>query len=99
MWKKVLSIGLLILVVLSAGCVGEGTGETGTSQENVIKIGVVADLSGPLSYTGVSVKNNLEIAKEDINNYFKKEGLPYQVELYVEDTRTDPKIALEKIQT
>lgn len=45
------------------------------------------------------IKNVEEGSIHRTYNYFKKEGLPYQVELYVEDTRTDPKIALEKIQT
>jgi len=63
-----------------------------------IRIGVLVDLSGPLATYGNDIKNTLEIAKEDINAYFKEKGLSYKVEFYVEDTRVDPKIALDKVQ-
>ncbi|WP_456469289.1 ABC transporter substrate-binding protein [Archaeoglobus sp.] len=63
-----------------------------------IKIGVLVDLSGPLTTYGTDIKNTLEIAKEDINAYFESNNLPYTVEFYVEDTKVDPNIALQKIQ-
>jgi len=64
-----------------------------------IKIGVLVDLSGPLSTYGKQIKDGLEIAKDDINAYFKEKNLPYTVKFYYEDTKVDPKIALEKVQT
>ncbi len=64
-----------------------------------IKIGVLVDLSGPLTTFGTDIKNTLEIAKEDINNYFKEKGEDFTVEFYVEDTRVDPNIALQKVQS
>ncbi len=63
-----------------------------------IKIGVLVDLSGPLTTYGTDIKNTLEIAKDDINSYFESKGLPYTVNFYVEDTRVDPNIDLQKIQ-
>ncbi|WP_048092828.1 ABC transporter substrate-binding protein [Geoglobus acetivorans] len=64
-----------------------------------IKIGVMVDLSGPLTTYGNDIKNTLQIAKEDINNYFKEKGMDYTVEFYVEDTKVDPNVALQKIQS
>jgi branched-chain amino acid transport system substrate-binding protein len=63
-----------------------------------IKIGVLVDLSGPLTTYGNDIKNTLEIAKDDINEYFKSKNMPYTVEFYVEDTKVDPNIALQKVQ-
>ncbi|MEM0204126.1 MAG: ABC transporter substrate-binding protein, partial [Archaeoglobaceae archaeon] len=64
-----------------------------------IKIGVLVDLSGPLTTYGTDIKNTLTIAEEDLNNYLKAKGLPYTVKFYVEDTKVDPKITLEKVQS
>ena len=66
--------------------------------EEEIPVGVLVDLSGGLATYGNDIKNTLEIAKEDINAYFKEKGLPYRVEFYYEDTRADPKITLGKVQ-
>ena len=82
------------------------TGESSTSttttpaaKETVIKIGVLTDLSGPLTSDGNDIKKTLEIGKDEINKYFKEKGLPYKVELYVEDTQTNPSICLQKVQS
>ncbi len=64
-----------------------------------IKIGVLVDLSGPLTTFGNNIANTLKVAEEDINKYFEEKGMPYTVKFYVEDTKVDPKIALEKIQS
>ncbi len=63
-----------------------------------ISIGVLVDLSGPLTTYGTDIKNTLTIAEEDINKYLEEKGLPYYVKFYVEDTRVDPKVTLEKVQ-
>jgi branched-chain amino acid transport system substrate-binding protein len=62
-----------------------------------ITMGVLVDLSGPLTTYGRDISNSLTIAAEDINNYFVEEGLDYEVTLYVEDTKVDPKVALDKV--
>ncbi|HIQ38380.1 MAG TPA: ABC transporter substrate-binding protein [Methanothermococcus okinawensis] len=89
MWKKIVGVGIIILAILMAGC---------TNEENVIKIGALLDLSGPLSTYGIDIKNNLELGKEDIENYFKKNNMPYKIEILTEDTKLDPNLALQKIQ-
>ncbi|AEF96128.1 ABC transporter substrate-binding protein [Methanotorris igneus] len=98
MWKKLLTLIFAVTIITAfSGCTNK-TQETGTEASNIIKIGVLTDLSGDLSSDGKIVRNCIELAKEDVNNYFKEKGLPYQLEIYVEDTKCDPKLALEKLQ-
>lgn len=80
---------VLVLVTLFAGCVDQ------TGKE--IQIGSLVDLSGPLTTYGEDIKTTVTIASEEINRYFEKEGKPYRVKLYFEDTKVDPKIALDKV--
>ncbi|AGK61756.1 amino acid/amide ABC transporter substrate-binding protein, HAAT family [Archaeoglobus sulfaticallidus PM70-1] len=67
-------------------------------KEVEIPIGVLVDLSGPLTTYGEDIKATVEIAKDEINKYFEEKGKPYRVKVYVEDTRVDPKVALDKVQ-
>lgn len=86
---KLLLVSILAIVFLN-GC---------AQVEEEIRIGVLVDLSGPLTTYGTSIKNTLDIAEEDINSYLKEKNLPYKVKFYVEDTKVEPKITLEKIQS
>ncbi len=69
-----------------------------TASAEEIKIGVLADLSGDLATYGQDIKNCLEIAKGKINEYFESKNLPYTVTFRYEDTKVDPKLALERVQ-
>ena len=64
-----------------------------------IKIGVLVDLSGPLTTYGNDIANTLSIAEKDINSYFAEKGKDYTVKFYVEDTKVDPNQALQKVQS
>ena len=70
-----------------------------TASAEEIKIGVLVDLSGPLTTYGNDIKNAMTIAEEDINSYFEEKGLDYTVKFYVEDTKVDPNVALQKVQS
>ncbi|WP_143274420.1 ABC transporter substrate-binding protein, partial [Archaeoglobus fulgidus] len=96
--NKIVLAAVLLAVVLAL-CAQPAEQKPGEGQKTAIKIGVMIDLSGPLTTYGNSIKNTLEIAKEDIDAYLQEKGLPYTVEFYVEDTKVDPKIALEKVQS
>ncbi len=93
MRKGVLLAGLVLLLVAASA-----TAVSAQEQVKTIRIGVLVDLSGPLTTYGTDIWHTLQIAKKDINNYFEKKGLPYRVQFYVEDTKVDPKVCLEKIQ-
>ena len=89
-------IVLLMLTAFFAGCVQQEE-KAPTKIEIEIPIGVLVDLSGPLTTYGEDIKNTVTIASENINKEFEKQGKPYRVKLYVEDTKVDPKIALDKV--
>ena len=95
--KKILIVLLSLIIISStflAGCTNQGTG----GGEKVIKVGVLTDLSGDLSTEGTQINNILKIAKDNVEQYFKEKGLNYKVELYVEDTQTNPSLCLQKLQ-
>lgn len=87
-WKK----ALLVVALMTLLC-----GVT-AAQEIEIPIGVLVDLSGPLTTYGEDIRDTLMICEEDINKYFEEKDKPYRVKFYVEDTRVDPKVALDKVQ-
>jgi branched-chain amino acid transport system substrate-binding protein len=87
---------VLLVIVFIAGCVESGE-KASTGNEVEIPVGVLVDLSGPLTTYGEDIKTTVTIASEDINEKFKEEGKPYRVKLYVEDTKADPKIALDTV--
>lgn len=91
--RKALFVAGILIAAFIAFCAQPA------EEKKSIKIGVMVDLSGPLTTYGTSIKNTLEIAKEDINAYLKEKKLPYTVEFYVEDTKVDPKVTLEKVQS
>ena len=103
---KFLIIGLLALVFIS-GCAQSAPEEASEEaseevtealvEEIEIEIGVLADLSGPLTTYGEDIQTTVTIASEDVNAYFENKGMPYRVKLYIEDTKVDPKIALDKV--
>ncbi|NOZ59178.1 MAG: ABC transporter substrate-binding protein [Euryarchaeota archaeon] len=93
---------LLIAGVLFAGCAQpaeEKPKEAAPSKpaEVEVPLGVLVDLSGPLTTYGEDIKMTVTIASENLNAYFEEQGKPYRVKLYVEDTKVDPKIALDKV--
>ncbi len=98
MLRGVILAGLVLLAVSLALCAQPAEKPAEKPQPKTIKIGVMVDLSGPLTTYGNDIKNTLEIAKDDIDAYFKEKGMDYTVEFYVEDTKVDPKVALEKVQ-
>jgi len=63
-----------------------------------IKIGALLPLSGTLSSFGESAEASLILGQKDINKQFQESGSDARLELIIEDTKTDPTIALEKIK-
>jgi len=90
---------LLLTIILSVALCASvvGIASTAAEEKKEIQIGVLVDLSGPLTTYGENIRECCEIAKDDINKYFEQRGLNYSVKLFVEDTRADPKSALDKV--
>src|SRR5688572_13851101 len=66
--------------------------------ENTILIGALLPLTGTSSSTGEEADASLRLAVDDVNNQFAKAGLPTRVGLIIEDTKTEPAVALEKLE-
>ena len=72
----------------------EGSGDTEPSPEGPIKIGVIADLTGPFTTYGTSLSNSVTLAVDEINASGGIDGR--QVELLVEDIQTDVSVTVDK---
>ncbi len=93
-WKLLVPVLIVLLVM------GSATAQNTQKAQNVktIRIGVLCDLSGPLSTYGHDIKDALTIAKINIDKYFKEHNEPYAVSFDFEDTQVQPTIALQKVQ-
>lgn len=65
--------------------------------ENTILIGALLPLTGTLSSFGESAEASLTLAVDDANNQFANSGSSSRVGLVIEDTKTDPNVAREKL--
>lgn len=81
MKKGTLLFGILIIASMLLAACGGGT------QANVIKVGVIAELTGDIPAVGASCKNAAELAVKEINDAGGIDigGTKYTVELFVED--------------
>jgi len=70
----------------------------GVALPSEIKIGALLTLSGRLETFGKNHLTALELAVSEANDYLQKAGIGVTVKLYVEDTQTDPNVALQKLQ-
>ncbi|MDN7024253.1 amino acid ABC transporter substrate-binding protein [Methanoculleus sp. FWC-SCC1] len=91
-----LTLIILATVVFACRCTGTTTTPRAGEQENVI--GILLPLTGDYTEAGQASNAALEVAAEDINRYFASIGSDYQVRLVVEDTETEPAVALEKLK-
>ncbi len=93
--KKWLLTGLIILILIASGCVGDKTGKdnAGTQQKpEPIKIGVLITYTGALGPIGEGMANGAMLAAQEIN----KKGINgSNVTLIIEDTGTNPAKAAE----
>ena len=65
--------------------------------ENTILIGALLPLTGTLSSFGQSAEASLTLAVDDVNNQLENSGSSSRVGLVIEDTKTDPNVAREKL--
>ena len=69
-----------------------GTGFNAYAEKKPIKIGFIADFTGPLTEHGIASKKGAILAMEEAN--YKVDGRP--VELIIEDEAGDPAVAMDK---
>jgi branched-chain amino acid transport system substrate-binding protein len=93
---RVAAIALLPLL-LAAGCGGgdeeETTGGQPAQGTKVVKIGVIAPLSGDLTATGTGIKNSVELAIRQANEKNKVPG--WRIELAAEDDAAKPDVGAQ----
>ncbi|WP_027717699.1 ABC transporter substrate-binding protein [Desulfovirgula thermocuniculi] len=64
MRRLMLVLALVLAVCAAGGCARQGTA---TKQPEALKIGVLAPLTGPFASGGASMKQSLELAREEVN--------------------------------
>jgi len=100
--RKISSAFVLIIlaaVVFACGCTGTQTSspQQGEAVQGIF-VGALLPLTGDFAEGGEASRVALEVAAGDINDYFTAIGSDYRVGVIIEDTETDPAVALEKLQ-
>ena len=88
------AVSLLITGVILCGCMGS---PPGTKSKDAV-IGVLVPLTGDWSSKGQNFNAAIALAAEDTNANLATTGSGKKVRLIVEDTGTDPAVAVEKIR-
>ena len=106
--NKIRYLQVLIAAVLVGGILSYGFITSGATEptryfgpvegENTILIGALLPLTGTSSSTGEEVEASLRLAVDDVNNQLAKSESSSRVGLVIEDTKTDPEVALEKLK-
>jgi len=96
-----MTVIVLLLLVLGFSTSGslalDNTTQSSDTQSEIV-IGALLALTGDGSSLGEATKAALEIAVEDTNKYLASIGSEMRMRLIIEDTKTDPAVALEKLQ-
>jgi len=98
MRKTHIIIMALISIVLLA-CYGCNSDPTGAVSGEEVVFGALLSLTGDGSSSGESAKAALEVAVLDANEYLSRMGSSRRINIVVEDTQTDPEVALEKLES
>ncbi len=75
-----------------------GGADAATSHAEPVVIGGLFPLTGTLDSAGAEGRAAVELGIRDFNAYLAESGAGWYLEMAVEDTATDPDVALEKIQ-
>ena len=97
---RIYLISLIMGMVASFVAIGLATADTQGINDEEVVIGTHQDLSGPITFWGVPVRNGMIMATEDINNAGGIHGR--RIKLVVEDSGYDPKkavLATQKLLT
>src|SRR5918997_1219060 len=105
--NRIRHLQVLVAVILVGGILSYGFMTSGATEStkyfgpvegsNTILIGALLSLSGTSSSLGESTEASLRLAVDDVNNQLAKSGSSTRFGLIIEDTKTDPAVALEKL--
>ena len=90
------SVIVLLPLLLAAACGGGDEEETGggaTQATKVVKIGVIAPLSGDLTATGTGIRNSVDLAIRQANEKNRVPG--WRIELAAEDDAAKPDVGAQ----
>ncbi len=88
-----LLLSLILIGAALTGCAGK------EAAPEEMAIGALLSLTGDWASNGQSCNAALGLAVEDVNDYLSKVGADIRMKLVIEDTETDPALALEKLKT
>lgn len=89
--KRSTTAGLVLLLfplVLAGAC----------SDERTARIGAVLPLSGPWAIYGEPIRKGIELAREETQAEYEAGEFPHRIELWVEDSESQPARAVEAFQ-
>jgi branched-chain amino acid transport system substrate-binding protein len=105
--NRIRYLQVLVAVILVGGILSYGFVTSGATEstryfghvegKNTILIGALLPLSGTSSSLGESAEASLKLAVDDVNNQLANSGTSSRVGLMIEDTKTDPNVAREKL--
>ena len=65
--------------------------------EGTVQIGALVPVSGDASAHGTEIKITIDLAESDFNDYLAENGVNWRLDIVLEDTVTNPVIALDKV--
>lgn len=89
MKKRNLVVLMVLLAMVTVACGGDDAGS-----DEPIKIGIIADLTGPFTTYGTSLTRSAELAVSEINAAGGIDGR--QIEVIIEDIQTDVAVTVDK---
>jgi branched-chain amino acid transport system substrate-binding protein len=99
---KIKAVSGIMLILLSTliltGC-HTPVSASDTNLTGEIAIGALLSMTGDLAAFGENHKAAAELAVEEVNAFSQASGMSWVMNLVVEDTVTDPDIALEKVES
>ncbi len=86
-----LTVLVFLLILASTSCIKEND-----CNDKTIRIGVMIPLTGAGSSQGESISMSLGYASEDVGRYLTGINSGYGIDMVVEDTESDPEVAIRK---
>jgi len=82
--------------ILAAGFLFAWVGVVSAQRD--VPVGALLALTGDAAYEGLATRTALLLAERDVNVWLDQEGAEFRIRMMVEDTRTHPDTALEKLE-
>ena len=101
-WLRHLTMFVLLAIAGSAighQAVGTVSARPADATGNELVVGALLSITGPWSTLGQTSRAVLTIAAKDINDQLARQGSPMRIRVMVEDTQTDPTVALAKLKS